>query len=85
MVQGVMSLSPAQCRAARALIDLDQAALARRVVVSRDTVADFEAGIRHPNDNNLAAIRTALEDAGVAFLEADNEGGIGVRLKKPGR
>jgi DNA-binding transcriptional regulator YiaG len=52
-----MSLSPAQCRAARALLDIDQATLARRAVVSRDTVADFEAGIRHPTRTNLTAIK----------------------------
>jgi DNA-binding XRE family transcriptional regulator len=78
-----MSLSPAQCRAARPLLDIDQATLARRAVVSRDTVADFEAGIWHPNQNNLAAIRIALELAGVMFLDDDSEGGMGVRLKKP--
>jgi transcriptional regulator with XRE-family HTH domain len=72
-----MSLSPAQCRAARALLDIDQATLARRAVVSRDTVADFEAGIRHPSKNNLAAILIALELAGVMFLEEDGVGGMG--------
>jgi hypothetical protein len=77
-----MSLSPAQCRAARALLDIDQATLAHRAVVPRDLLADFEAGIRHPNENNLAAVRIALELAGVMFLEEDGGSGIGVRLKK---
>jgi DNA-binding XRE family transcriptional regulator len=77
-----MSISPAQCRAARALLDIDQATLARRAVVSRDTVADFEAGIRHPNENTLTAIPIALELAGVMFLEEDSASGIGVRLRK---
>jgi hypothetical protein len=57
---------------------MDQASLARRAFVSRDTVADFEAPIRHPSETNLAAIRTALEKAGAAF----RKGGIGVRLRK---
>jgi hypothetical protein len=43
--------------------------------VSRDTVADFDAGIRHPNETNLAA--TALEKAVVAFLEEDGCAGSG--------
>ena len=34
--------------------------------------------------NNVAAIRTALEKAGVEFI-AENGGGPGVRLKKKGR
>jgi DNA-binding XRE family transcriptional regulator len=37
-----MSTSRAQCRAARALIDMGQSLLARRAVVSRDTIVDFE-------------------------------------------
>jgi predicted transcriptional regulator len=78
-------ITPAQCRAARALLDIDLGALAGRAVVSRDTVADFEAGIRHPNETNLAAIRAALEKAGVVFLDDDSGGGIGVRLKKKPR
>jgi DNA-binding XRE family transcriptional regulator len=43
-----MSILPAQCRAARALIDMGQAALARRAVVRRDAIADFENGSRTP-------------------------------------
>jgi hypothetical protein len=74
--------SPAQSRAARALLDIDQATLAHRAVVPSDFLADFEAGIRHPNENNLAAIRIALELAGVMFPDDDSGGGIGVRLKK---
>jgi hypothetical protein len=53
--------------------------------VPRDTVADFEAGIRHPNENTLTAIRIALELAGVMFLEEDGAGGIGVRMRKKAR
>jgi hypothetical protein len=32
--------------------------------------------------NNLAAIRKALEDAGVKFLNAGKSGGAGVRLRE---
>jgi hypothetical protein len=45
-------------------------------------VADFEAGIRHPDARSLSAIRNALEAAGVMFLDEDSAGGIGVRLRK---
>jgi hypothetical protein len=47
-------------------------------------VADFETWKRQPIANNLAAIRAALESAGVIFL-ADGQsiaGGPGVRLAK---
>jgi transcriptional regulator with XRE-family HTH domain len=56
-----MSISPAQCRAARALIEMNQAELARRAVVTRDMIADFENGIRTPAADSIEAIRKALE------------------------
>lgn len=79
-----MTISAEQCRAARGLVDMDQAALAGKASVSRSVIVDFENGRRMPNRNNLAAIRTALEDAGVQFI-AENGGGPGVRLKKPAK
>ncbi len=42
---------------------------------------DFEKGRRVPSANNVAAIRSALEQAGVEFI-AENGGGAGVRLRK---
>jgi transcriptional regulator with XRE-family HTH domain len=75
-----LSLSPAQCRTGRALVDMDQAELARRAVVSRDTIADFENGSRAPIANSLSAIRSALEAAGVEFTDGDQPG---VRMKGP--
>lgn len=76
-----MTISADQCRAARGLVDMDQATLAEAASVSRSVIVDFENGRRTPNRNNLAAIRAALEDAGVAFIDA-NGGGPGVRLAK---
>ena len=74
-------MKPEQCRAARGLVDMDQATLAAAASVSRNTVVDFEKGRRVPTTNNLAAIRAALESAGVEFI-AENGGGAGVRLRK---
>jgi hypothetical protein len=56
-----LSILPSQCRAARALIDMDQAELARRAVVPRHVVADFENGSLTPSANDLAA-RVVLAD-----------------------
>jgi len=78
-----MPITPAQCRAGRALVELDQAELAERANVSRNVVVDFEKGRRTPTSNNLAAIRAALEVAGVEFI-AENGGGPGVRSRKGG-
>jgi transcriptional regulator with XRE-family HTH domain len=55
--------------------------LARQAVVSRAIIADFENGGRIPTANNLAAIRAALEAAGVIFIDEGDEG-PGVRLRK---
>ncbi|MGV6873674.1 XRE family transcriptional regulator [Pseudochelatococcus sp. B33] len=60
---------------------MGQATLATAANVSRNTVVSFEKGQRVPNPNNRAAIRAALEAAGVIFVE-ENGDGPGVRLRK---
>jgi len=74
-------VTPAQSRAARALINWSQPQLAIASGVSVSTIRDFETGKRQPIGNNLSAIRNALEVAGVVFV-AENGEGAGVRLKK---
>jgi predicted transcriptional regulator len=63
---------------------MDQNALAAASSVSRGVVIDFEKGRRTPGSNNLAAIRRALEAAGVVFVE-ENGHGPGVRVRKPSK
>ncbi|AZV21579.1 XRE family transcriptional regulator [Mesorhizobium sp. M7A.F.Ce.TU.012.03.2.1] len=65
----IKSISPGQCRAARALLDMDQNTLAAAADVSRGVIIDFEKQRRVPGRNNLAAIRAALEAAGVEFID----------------
>jgi transcriptional regulator with XRE-family HTH domain len=70
---------PAQCRAARGLLDWSQAKLADVASVGVVTVRNFEADSRvQPRNSTLEAIQRALEAAGVEFL---NHGQPGVRLK----
>jgi len=76
-----MSITPAQCQAARALVGMDQGILAREADVPLNDVVEFETGSRIPPANTLAAIRKALE-AGVTFIDEDDDGGPGVRLHK---
>ena len=73
-----MTIFPAQCRAARALLNISQSDLASRAQVARATVTDFEREARTPTRANLAAIKAALEAAGVAFTDGDAPG---VRLR----
>jgi transcriptional regulator with XRE-family HTH domain len=77
-----MILTPSQSRAARALVEWSQDQLAKRARVGNSTVRDFEKGRRVPLDENLIAIRSALEEAGVEFIPAKSGKGVGVRLRE---
>jgi transcriptional regulator with XRE-family HTH domain len=74
-------ISPALCRAARAILIWSQKELADNAGISRTTVVDFERGVRIPHKNNLAAIRTAFETAGIEFIP-ENGSGAGLRVIK---
>jgi len=80
---GTDIITPAQCRAARALINMKQEALSELADLSRFTINRFECGKKKPNREHLIAIRAALEVEGVIFL---NQGqyGLGVRLRDRG-
>jgi DNA-binding XRE family transcriptional regulator len=73
--------SPAQCRAARALLGWTQAMLAARATVARKTIAEFEVGTRQLRFRTRRDITAALEAGGLVFLgDADGPraGGSGV-------
>ena len=69
-----------QARMARAALKLSVRDVAALAKVSPNTVTRVESGLP-VNNSTLAAIRTALEAAGVIFVEENGEG-PGVRLKK---
>ncbi len=73
---------PAQCRAARGLLNWNQQDLARIAGVSRSTVREFEAGHHELHKSTEILLIRALEDAGVRLIEADDLG-MGVRLARP--
>jgi transcriptional regulator with XRE-family HTH domain len=75
-------MTPAQCRAARSLIDIAQAQLANAAGLGLSTVVDFERTRRSVSKEAVQALRNALEAAGVEFID-ENGGGPGVRLRKP--
>jgi transcriptional regulator with XRE-family HTH domain len=74
-----LTFIPAQCRAARALLNWSQVELAAAAAVSKQTLVDFERGARQPYPRTLADIVAALEAGGVEFTNGDMPG---VRLKK---
>jgi len=76
-----LSLSSAQCRAARALLAWSQDDLSSASKVAKATIANFEAGKRSPYERTLQDMKHALEGGGVVFIP-ENGGGAGVRLAK---
>ena len=76
-----MTISAAQCRAARALLDWSQDKLAREAKVARQTLSEFENERTKPFSRTLDDLRTALAAAGIEFIpEGEGGGGAGVRF-----
>lgn len=71
-----------QLAAGRALIGMTQSELSALASISVPTLKRMEAsaGTASGLPNNVAAVRRALENAGVIFVPADGEG-PGVRLR----
>ena len=76
-------LTSAQIRAARALLRWRAQDLARKSAVGVATIrrAELVDGKTSMTTANDAAVRRALENAGVDFID-ENGGGPGVRLRK---
>ena len=62
-------MKPAQVRAARNWLEWTQQKLAEEARVGLSTIKDFEAAKRTPIENNIRAIREALERAGMRISE----------------
>jgi transcriptional regulator with XRE-family HTH domain len=76
-------ISTRQVKAARVLLGWTQADLASRSGISEPTVARLESvdGPFGGRAGTADKIRTALENAGIEFIN-ENGGGPGVRLRK---
>jgi transcriptional regulator with XRE-family HTH domain len=61
-------MTPAQCRAARALLDWSQQRLAEAARIGNATIRNFENGNTSPQNATLDVLRRALENAGVVFI-----------------
>ena len=76
-----VDMTPAQSRAARGLLSITQTELAKAADLGQSTVIDFERERRVVSESAIAAIRAALEAAGVVFTP-ENGNGPGVALRK---
>ena len=76
-------INAAQIRAARALLGWRQEKLAASAEVGLATVRRLEgaAGLLKGNVATIVRLRSALERAGVHFIDQDESKGPGVRLK----
>lgn len=81
-------MTPAQLRAARALVGWSREDLAKKSDVGANTIKDFEINGSDPRLGTVQRWRRALGAAGVEFIEpgtASPDGGAGVRLREIGR
>jgi transcriptional regulator with XRE-family HTH domain len=69
-------MSPAQCRAARALLNWSQSDLVEHSGITKKTIADFERGMTiRPHTKSFQAIIAAFEVGGIEFINR------GVRMR----
>ena len=69
-----------QSRAARVLVEVNQAKLAKRSGVPEAVIAQFERKSAQPTAQQVEAIIRTLEGLGAVFIAEDGQG-LGVRLK----
>ncbi|QIB34184.1 helix-turn-helix domain-containing protein [Ancylobacter pratisalsi] len=85
-----LTLDPAQCRAARAMLNWSQEELAGRAHVTAAWLEAFEQGREPGTDRDpgeAERLRRTFEEAGIEFLgsgEPSSGGGRGLRLSQKG-
>ena len=75
-----MTISAAQVRGARAMLNMTQAELAEASGIQRLAMVKFENEDSSPHETTLAKIEAALEGRGIVFIET--EAGAGVILRR---
>ncbi|MEA2876072.1 MAG: hypothetical protein QOF14_1268 [Hyphomicrobiales bacterium] len=76
--------SPAQCRAARALLDWTQKDLAEASKVGMKTIADYERGASTPYERTVRDLREAFKAAGIEFTNGTAPG-LQLKPRKRGK
>jgi transcriptional regulator with XRE-family HTH domain len=78
-----MIATPAQIKAARALLGWSTEDLAERMGLARNSITRLENESLGTNASGLARATEILETAGIIFLARDIVAGDGVRLARP--
>ena len=76
------SITPKQCKAARAFLGWSQQDLADKVRVVQKTIADFEREARTPQRRIAEDIRTIFEEAGIKFKNKNGVSGVEIIEKE---
>lgn len=78
-------IRPMQIRAARALLALSQSELAKLASIGLATLQRLELGGSEVRGSaqTIWKLQSALESAGIIFIDQDDTNGPGVRLKRP--
>lgn len=71
-----MTITTAQMRGARGLLNWSQSELSKRTGISTTSIGNIEAGNTQARENTLKVIRQAFENAGIEFIGTE-----GMRLK----
>ena len=66
-----MTITTAQIRGARGLLDWSQAELSRRTGISTTSIGNIESGNTQARESTLQIIRKAFEDGGIEFMGSD--------------
>ena len=74
-------MTPAQFKAARALLDMTMQQIADECGLAFMTIGRFQSGVT-VSDETIAKIRETLERLGVVLIDAQGEEGEGVRFKR---
>jgi len=71
-----MSITVAQIRGARGLLNWSQSALSKRTNISTTSIGNIEAGNTQARETTLKLIRQAFENAGIEFIGTE-----GIRMR----
>lgn len=71
-----MTITTAQMRGARGLLNWSQSELSKRTGISTTSIGNIEAGNTQARENTLKVIRQAFENSGIEFIGTE-----GMRLK----